>query len=109
MRKLQTQNTIALTCFDFGKFKLSSGMQSRHQYTRWILNCRLLYYTNHYSQNSSSIPIKGELMNSLTDDDVYFQDHEGYSKVRTNSAVHIRVYKKPVSEVNSEEISKNVT
>lgn len=25
-----------------------------------------------------------------------FQDQEGYSRVRTNSAVHIRVYKKPL-------------
>ncbi|KAL9956609.1 hypothetical protein ACROYT_G038108 [Oculina patagonica] len=36
-------------------------------------------------------------------------DHEGYSKVRTNSAVHIRVYKKPLSQVNSEETSKKAT
>lgn len=33
---------------------------------------------------------------------VDFQDQEGYSKVRTNSAVHIRVYKKPISKVDSE-------
>ncbi|XP_068673138.1 ribonuclease P protein subunit p20-like isoform X1 [Montipora foliosa] len=26
-------------------------------------------------------------------------DHEGYSKVRTNSAIHIRVYKKPLTPI----------
>ncbi|KAJ7372630.1 ribonucleases P/MRP protein subunit pop7 [Desmophyllum pertusum] len=36
-------------------------------------------------------------------------DHEEYSKVRTNSAVHIRVYKKPLSQVNSEGASKTAT
>ncbi|XP_068673139.1 ribonuclease P protein subunit p20-like isoform X2 [Montipora foliosa] len=27
------------------------------------------------------------------------EDHEGYSKVRTNSAIHIRVYKKPLTPI----------
>ena len=37
------------------------------------------------------------------------QDHEGYSKVRTNSAIHIKVYKKQLSQVATEGISKEVT
>ena len=38
-----------------------------------------------------------------------FQDQEGYSTVRTNSAVHIKVYKKQLSKVASEGASKEVT
>ena len=30
-----------------------------------------------------------------------FQDHEVFSKVRTNSAIHIKVYKKSMSEITS--------
>ncbi|XP_073245505.1 ribonuclease P protein subunit p20-like [Porites lutea] len=36
-------------------------------------------------------------------------DREGYSKVRTNSAIHIKVYKKQLSQVAIEGISKEVT
>lgn len=38
-----------------------------------------------------------------------FQDREAYSKVRTNSAIHIRVYKKQLSDVSAEGASKEAT